>query len=594
MPIRVEGRLWGIMRVASTRAEPLPADTEERLAGFTELVAAAIANAQARMELRAYADEQAALRRVATLVVGGAAAEEVFAAVAAEAGQLLAADLTAVGRYDPGGVVTLGAWSSTGSAMPFPVGTRTSLGGQNLITLVFQTGRPVRMDDYGGATGAGADVGHDWGFRAAVGAPIRVDGQLWGVMAVGPTCGGRLPADAEARLAGFTELAGTAIANAQARVDLRVHADEQSALRRVATLVAAGAAPEDIFAAVAAEAGRLLDAGFTSVSRYDADGTAAIIGAWTRTGTRQAAAVGARVSLGGRNVTTLVYKTGQPTRIDDYGDSSGTFAEAARTGGVRSAVGVPIAVAGRLWGVVTAGSARTAPMPADTEARLVAFTELAGTAIANVEAQAALAASRSRVVLAADEARRRIERDLHDGAQQHLVTLALQLREAQAAAPRAAVLAPRLDDLAAELEAALAELRETARGIHPAALAQGGLRPSLRALARRCPVPVTLDVRVPERLPAPVEIAAYYVVSEALTNTAKHAGATTVTVTVSVGEGVLRVRVRDDGRGGARFGTGSGLLGLKDRVEALGGRLFLDNPPGPGTTLNAHIPASPP
>ena len=285
IPISVDGRLWGVIIVSNTDDEPLPADAEARLAGFTELAGTAIANAQARVDLRRHADEQAALRRVATLVAGGAPPEEVYAAVAAEAGQLLGADLTAVGRYEPDGVVTLGAWSSTGAAVAFPAGTRTSLGGQNLITLVFQTRRPVRVDDYGGATGAGAEVGHDWGFRAAVGAPITVDGQLWGVMAVGPTRGERLPADAEARLAGFTELVGTAIANAQARVDLRRHADEQVALRRVATLVADGAPPEQVFAAVAEEFGHVVAADFTSVSRYYTDGTAAIVGVWTRAGT---------------------------------------------------------------------------------------------------------------------------------------------------------------------------------------------------------------------------------------------------------------------------------------------------------------------
>src|SRR6185437_7123198 len=196
-------------------------DAEARLAGFTELAGTAIANAQARVELRSFADEQAALHRVAGLVAQGALPEEVFAAVAAEAGRLLGADLTAVGRYEPDCVVTLGAWSSSGAAMPFSAGTRTSLGGQNLITLVLQTGRPVRMDDYAGATGAGANVGHSWGFRAAVGVPITVEGRLWGVMAVGPTKEERLPTDAEAQLAGFTELMGTAIANAQARLEVR-------------------------------------------------------------------------------------------------------------------------------------------------------------------------------------------------------------------------------------------------------------------------------------------------------------------------------------------------------------------------------------
>ncbi len=487
-------------------------------------------------------------------------------------------------------MTVLGAWSSAGAAMPFTVGTQASLGGENTATLVFRTGQ-ARLDGYDRATGAFAEVGRAWGFRATVAAPITVEGELWGVMTVVSTREERLPADTEDRLAGFTELVGTAIANAQARVELRRYAEEQAALRHVATLVAGGAPPEKVWAAVAEEFGRVAAADFTSVSRYCPDDTAAIVGAWTRTGALQPPAPGGRLRLGGRNITTLVHQTGQPARIDDYSEASGGFAGVARDWGARSAVGVPIRVGGRLWGTVNVWSAQQGALPADTEARLAAFTELVGTAIANAEAQDALAASRARIVTAADEARRRIERDLHDGAQQRLVTLALGLREAQATAPpEAGDLVKQLDGVAAGLEAALEDLREIARGIHPAALAEGGLGPALKTLARRCPVPVALDVRVPGRLPGPVEIAAYYVVSEALTNIAKHAKATAATVEVTVGARNLRVRVRDDGCGGARFGTGSGLLGLKDRVEALGGRLSLDSPPGTGTTLDADIP----
>jgi signal transduction histidine kinase len=591
VPIGVEGRRWGVMIVSNAGEEPLPADAEERLAAFTELMGTAIANAQARVELRGYAEEQAALRRVATLVASGVPPEEVFAAVAAEAGRLLGADLTAVARYEPGAVVTLGAWSSSGAAMPSPAGTRTGLGGQNLITQVFQTARPVRLDDYGGATGAGADVGHGWGFRTAVGVPITVEGRLWGVMAVGLTRAEELPADAAARLAEFTGLAGTAIANSQARVELRGYADEQAALRRVATLVASGVPPEEVFAAVTAEIARVLSADFTGMNRYDADGMATLVGLWASTHTTFPVAVGDRLDLGGHNVPTLVFQTGQPARIDDYDEGSGTYADVIRALGFQSTVGVPITVAGRLWGVAAVGSARKAAWPADTEARLAAFTELVATAIANAEAQAALAASRARIVAAADEARRRIERDLHDGAQQRLVTLALRLREAQAAAsPGAGDLVRGLDRVASGLACALEELREIARGIHPAMLTEGGLRPALHALTRRSDIPVDLRVPVPGRLPSQVEIAAYYVVSEALVNTTKHANASAAGVEVVTGEGALRVRVCDDGRGGAAFGGGSGLVGLKDRVEALGGRMTLHSPPGAGTTLEAHLP----
>jgi signal transduction histidine kinase len=590
-PVIVEGRLWGVMRAASISAKPLPEDAEVRLSRFTELVGAAIANAQARVELRGYAEEQAALRRVAVLVSQGAPPEQVFAAVAAEAGRLLGADLTAVGRYEPDGVVTLGAWSSIGAAVPFPADTKTGLGGENLITQVFRTKRPVRMGDYRGATGAGADVGHDWGYRAAVGAPIKVEGRLWGVMVVGHTREERMPADAAARLVGFTELLGMAIANAQAHVELRSYAEEQAALRRVATLVARAAQPEEVFAAVTEETGRMLGVDFTAMSRYDADDTATVVGLWAGTDIPGPVAAGDRLRLDGRNATTMVYRTGEPVRIDDYRAASGAFAEVGRGWGFRSAAGVPIRVGGRLWGVVIVGSAHEEPLPADTETRLAGFTELVGTAIVNAEANAALAASRARIVTAADEARRRIERDLHDGAQQRLVTLALRLREAQAAAsPGSGDLVRSLDEVAAGLQSALEELREIARGIHPALLAEGGLGPALKALARRCPVPVDLRIELPGRPPAPVEIAAYYVVSEALTNIAKHAAASAARVEVTAAEGMLRVTVCDNGRGGAAFGPGSGLVGLRDRVEALGGRITLHNRSDAGTTLEVRLP----
>jgi signal transduction histidine kinase len=240
-------------------------------------------------------------------------------------------------------------------------------------------------------------------------------------------------------------------------------------------------------------------------------------------------------------------------------------------------------------------STRDEPLPAGIEARLAGFTELAATAIANAEAQAALTASRARIVAAADQARRRIERDLHDGAQQRLVSLALQLRGVQAdVPPGAGELAQRLEGVVTEVTGVLEELRELARGLHPAVLSESGLGPALRALARRSAVPVSVDVQVAGRLPEPVETAAYYVVSEALTNAAKHAHASAAEVEVAAGDGVLQVRVRDDGSGGADFGHGSGLVGLKDRIEALGGRIWLHSPPGAGTVVQIVLPVDDP
>jgi signal transduction histidine kinase len=293
--------------------------------------------------------------------------------------------------------------------------------------------------------------------------------------------------------------------------------------------------------------------------------------------------------FGGQNIYTRVFETDRSARIDDYAAASGAVADAARDWQLRGSVGVPIRVDGRLWGVISVGS-RSGPLPAGSEARLTWFTELVATAIANAEAQAALAASRARIVAAGDAARRRMERDLHDRAQQRLVALALRVRAMQETSPEAGELSSQLDEVVAEVNGAVDELREIASGLHPAVLAEGGLRPVLKTLARRSTIPVNLDVEVDGRLPEPVELAAYCVVAEALTNTARHAGASGVDVTVTAGADALRVSVHDDGRGGADPTAGSGLVGLTDRAEALGGRLWVDSPPGAGTTVQVVLP----
>jgi signal transduction histidine kinase len=251
-------------------------------------------------------------------------------------------------------------------------------------------------------------------------------------------------------------------------------------------------------------------------------------------------------------------------------------------------VGTPIIVEGRLWGVITVSSTLERPLPLDTEERLASFTELVATAIANAESRAALAASRARVVAAADEARRRIERDLHDRAQQRIISLVLQLKSDEAAE------SPETRKLHAQLERGLAEvldeLREISRGIHPAVLSSGGLAPALRALARRSSVPVELDLRAEQRVPEQIEVATYYVVSEALTNAAKHSRASVVRVELETSNESVRVAIRDDGVGGADAGQGSGLVGLSDRVESLGGTLEVTSPAGAGTTLLIEVP----
>ncbi len=584
VPVSVEGGLWGLM-IVDSRAEPLQAGTEARLAGFTELAATAIANAQARVELRGFAAEQAALRRVATLVARAATPEEVFAAVTEEAGRLLGAHHATMARYDPDGAATaVGVWG--GTDVVFPVGSRWSVGGRNLTTMVLQTGQAARLDDFAEVSGPTVKA-RELGVRAGIGGPVSVEGRLWGIVILGFTRG-PLPAGIETRLTGFTELAATAIANAQARVELRGFADEQAALRRVATLVARAAPPqEEVFAAVTEEAGRLLGAERAVMSRYGPGG-AVVVASWSRTSA--ALAIGTLWAIGGENLHTMVFEDPGPARMDDYTTASGPAAE-ARDKGVRSGVAVPISAGGRLWGLMIVSSTQQEPLRADTEARLAGFTELAATAIANAAAQAALTASRARIVATADATRRRIERDLHDGAQQRLVSLALEVRAAQAAAAAGSGgVGQQLDRVATGMDGVLQDLREIAQGLHPVILAEGGLPPALKTLARRSAVPVHLDVQVGRRLPEPVETAAYYTVSEALTNTAKHARASAADVEVTESDGTLHVTVKDNGRGGADFRHGSGLVGLKDRAEALGGHLDLHSPPAAGTTLDVTLP----
>jgi signal transduction histidine kinase len=539
---------------------------------------------------RQLAEEQAALRRVATLVARGAAPEEVFAAVAEEVGQLLPVDLATMCRYDSDRTLTfVASWGSVGKR--FPVGSRGVLGGRNIVTLVFETSLPGRIDHY--AERASGEQGarvREAGVRSAVGTPIIVDGRLWGAISAASSLEQPLPPDTEPRLASFTELVATAIANAESRAALARLAEEQAALRRVATLVARGAPPEKVFAAVAEEVGQLLPVDSAALCRYEPDGALAFVAQWGTVAARFP--VGSRWTLGGHNVGTLVFQTGRPARVDGYVDSSsGALGPGIRAAGLRSAVGTPILVEGRLWGLIPVGSLREQPLPPDTEARLGSFSELVATAIANTESRAALAASRARIVAAADESRRRIERDLHDGTQQQLVLLMLELRAVQAAIPsELGTLGGELSHIAGGLSGVLDRVREISHGIHPAVLSERGLRPALKTLARRSAVPVELELSAGRRLPEPVEVAAYYAVSEALANAAKHAHASVVHVELDTLDPIVRLVIRDDGVGGADPARGSGLVGLRDRVEAVGGTLQVTSLVGRGTTLLIEIP----
>jgi signal transduction histidine kinase len=401
---------------------------------------------------------------------------------------------------------------------------------------------------------------------------------------------GRRLADALDTLLMFRNLREAQRMVEASRDELRVLADEQAALRRVAMLVARGVPPDDVFTAVAEEVGRLVSIDSTAMLRYEADGTAAMIAGWTDAAVDLP--VGARFPAEGENVTALVLRTERPALIEDYANATGELAARMRQTGIRSAAGAPIVVDGRLWGVIVAGSIQPEPLPAGAELRIAAFTELLGTAVANADSRAELTASRARIVTAADETRRRIERDLHDGVQQRLVSLGLELRTVQGAMPPDDQFRAQLTHTVSGLAGALEDLVEISRGIHPAILSRGGLAPALQTLARRSAVPVNLEVPAGTRLPAPVEVAAYYVVSEALTNTAKHAHASAVHVAVEARDGVLELSIRDDGSGGADPTRGSGLIGLTDRVHALGGTFEVASPVGHGTTLLVTLPVA--
>lgn len=367
-------------------------------------------------------------------------------------------------------------------------------------------------------------------------------------------------------------------------------AAQQAALRRVATLVARGAEPAEVYPAAVTELATGLDVEHVTLVDFDSADTCVVLAGRDRV--RDGAfRVGERLPLVGDTLCALIRRTGEPARIDDYADVEGPIADRLHGLGVRAGVGAPVIVDGRVRGALLVGSATAHPIPPECEARVSDFADLIATAIANAETRAELQASRKRIITAADHARRGFERDLHDGAQQRIVSLGLEVRALDASLPAGAQdVRAALDKVVSGLADLHRDLQELSRGIHPAILSRGGLGPAVRTLARRSPVPVELDVQVEGRLPETVEVAAYYVVAEALTNAAKHAQASAVTVRVSADDGVLRLCVADDGVGGADTSAGSGLIGLKDRIEAVSGRLEVASPPADGTTLTVTIP----
>jgi PAS domain S-box-containing protein len=370
---------------------------------------------------------------------------------------------------------------------------------------------------------------------------------------------------------------------------LRRRLGEQAALRRVATLVAAGAEPSHVFAAVAAEAAAVASADASAVVRYDAEGNGVVVG--RHGGDPSSFPVGATIPVDPDSALGRVLATGVAARVEPDDASDTVLARAMRASGYRAAEAAPISIGGGPWGAIVVVGSDVDALPNEPHAALAPFADLLALAITSADAHEQLLESRSRLVAAADDERRRVERDLHDGAQQRLVTLAVQLAAARRAMgeenDRVAAL---LESAEAEARGALDELRDLARGLHPPVLSDHGLARALEGLARRAPLAATIE-HVPEtRFPPTVEVAAYYVVAEALTNVAKHADAEHVTVAVRVSDGRLVVTVADDGRGGANPGSGTGLRGLADRVEALRGTLEITSSPSSGTLVRAELP----
>jgi signal transduction histidine kinase len=527
----------------------MPAAIESHLADFAELASTAISAAHTRAQLRILADEQAALRRVAELVAREAPPDEVLEAVAAQASQLAGVDFTTLLRFELDGSTEIVALD--GAPGDVKVGMRAPGRGDGAVQRVWRTHRAARIDNLADMSGQWPQVAHGFGFSASAAVPILLEKRLWGALVV-VARSEPLPAAMEEHLTDYAELASTAISAAQARTELRVLAEEQTALRRVAELVARGAALEEVFAAVANEASKLLGEIATALLRYDPGEVAVVVAACDRP-----ALVGSQSDLGGKL-------------------------------GVDAGVAVPIAVEGRIWGVLTASTAGP-PLPVATAERLAQFAELAAAAIANAENKAKLTTSRARVVATADETRRRLQRDLHDGAQQRLVHTLLALGIAKETAADGRPVAELIDEAIHHAERANSELRDLVRGILPASLTRGGLQTAVESLLSDMPVRIDLRVTAP-RLPLAIETTAYFVVAEALTNVVKHAHATCAIVEIRTTGRALSIEVRDDGSGGADPARGTGLTGLLDRVEASEGTLTITSPPAVGTTLYVTLP----
>jgi signal transduction histidine kinase len=386
--------------------------------------------------------------------------------------------------------------------------------------------------------------------------------------------------------------AGLALENERLRVELRQRQQDQAAMLRVATLVAGLRPAEEVFAAIAEEVGRLLEARTSNVVRFDGDRGATVIGGWNEEGGRSVPVL-THFRIDADTAVARVMRTGEAQRVDDYASLPGAYAEWLRELiGVRSAVAAPLRLGSEIWGALTVSTIDDdPPFPADAEVRLGAFAGLASQAIANTESQRQLVVSRARIVEAADESRRRIERDLHDGAQQRLIGVALGLRMAGRQLDDPAAAATMLETCASELNLALQELRDLARGMNPPMLQERGLLAALQAIADRATVPVDLDVALTERLSPSFESALYFTASEAVTNVAKHAPGACVAIHLTHEDDLVVIEISDDGPGGADVRAGTGLRGLADRIDAIGGTLEVRSPAGAGTVVRAAVPS---
>jgi signal transduction histidine kinase len=583
VPVRLGGQVAALAVVARFGSEPFPRDTEARMTGFVGPVTAALATGWTRWEREEWHVEQAALRRLAELGASSLRPDALLHAVVTEASALVEGGAVLLVRLEDdrrhGAVVAV-------SDDRLPLGLRYPTTDDDVTARVLRSGSPERIDDYGHAPGG--SLAEQLAVRAVVAVPVEVEGQLWGVL-VAASEDEPLPAGTENRLSVLAEIAVTALSSARTRAELQRLADEQAALLRVAELVARGADLQEVFAGISVEASRLLAVG-AALLRFEPDGQAEVVAA--HNGPAQ---VGLRIPTTDPFIGDM-FAPGQAARLADHREAG--FATAVRDLGLRPGSAAPIVVEGTIWGVLKASPSRAALPPGasgDVVSRLAdrleKFAALAAAAIANAENRAKLTASRARIVAAADEARQRLQRDVHDGAQQRLVQTVLTLKLARIAADAG----EQTDDLVEEAlgyaERATAELRDLVHGILPASLARAGLRSGIESLIADLPIPVELDFVAP-RLPAGTEITAYFVVAEALTNVVKHAAATQASVRVEIDAGRVTIEVSDDGAGGADPARGSGLTGLMDRVETAEGRFTVVSPPGAGTVVRASFPVA--